>query len=199
MMFKVGITGGIGSGKTTVCKIFELLHIPVFYADDAAKELMISDGSLMEAIRQNFGSKAYLANGNLNRKHIANQVFNSPEKLNILNSLVHPKVFEAMDIWSQKQKSPYVTKEAALLFESRSYLKNNINILVSSPLELRIKRIMLRDRISNEKVQERINNQLSEAKKQELADYIVYNNEVDLLIPQVLKLHRVFLNKAQHT
>ncbi|MBK0382951.1 dephospho-CoA kinase [Pedobacter sp. SD-b] len=198
-MFKVGITGGIGSGKTTVCKIFELLHIPVFYADDAAKELMISDGSLMEAIRQNFGSKAYLANGNLNRKHIANQVFNSPEKLNILNSLVHPKVFEAMDIWSQKQKSPYVTKEAALLFESRSYLKNNINILVSSPLELRIKRIMLRDRISNEKVQERINNQLSEAKKQELADYIVYNNEVDLLIPQVLKLHRVFLNKAQHT
>ncbi len=196
-MFKVGITGGIGSGKTTVCKIFEILGIPVFYADDVAKLLMLTNLELIDAIKQNFGENSYLATGEINRKYIANQVFNNAKKLEILNNLVHPHVFKEMNFWSEEQKSPYVLKEAALLFESKSYLQNNINILVSSPLDLRFKRLINRDNTTKEKIQERVDNQLSEDEKKNLAHYIVNNNEQDFLIPQILSLHQIFLQKAK--
>jgi dephospho-CoA kinase len=192
-MLKVGITGGIGSGKTTVCKIFELLHIPVFYADDVAKKLMVNDVELVNQIKAVFGENSYLKNDTLNRKHISNIVFNDKNKLNTLNSLVHPAVFKAMDIWVSKQSSKYVVKEAALLFETGSYKKNDYNILVSCDLELRIKRIAKRDLISEEQIKARFDAQFSEDEKLKLTNFVIKNNETEFLIPQVLKLHQQFL------
>lgn len=192
-MLKIGITGGIGSGKTTVCKIFELLGIPVFYADDVAKTLMVSDVLLMKQIRSAFGAESYFKDGLLNRKHIADLVFSDQEKLNLLNSFVHPAVFRAMDSWTLQQNTPYVLKEAALLFESGSYLKNDFNVLVSADEELRISRVMKRDKVSIDKVKERIRNQMPEAEKKSKADFFIDNNEKIFLITQVLALHENFI------
>jgi dephospho-CoA kinase len=192
-MLKVGITGGIGSGKTTVCRIFELLNIPVFYADDEAKKLMVNNLELVDAIKIAFGEDAYYENGELNRKYISDIVFKDKDKLNMLNSLVHPAVFKAMEIWASKQKSKYVLKEAALLFESGSYRDNDYNILVSSDLDLRIERIAKRDLMSKDQIKARINTQFSEEVKEKLADFLIDNNESQFLIPQVLKLHHRFL------
>ncbi|MFC5284849.1 dephospho-CoA kinase [Pedobacter alpinus] len=196
MMLTIGITGGIGSGKTTVCKIFELLGIPVFYADDVAKHLMVTDEILIDQIKLEFGSAAYLEDGSLNRKHISSIVFSESQKLQKLNSFVHPAVFRAMDSWVKKQNSLYVLKEAALLFESGSYLQNNYNVLVSAPEKARIARVMQRDNISEEKVLERIKSQMSEEEKLAKADFFINNNEQEFLIMQVLKLHHIFTEKA---
>jgi dephospho-CoA kinase len=196
MSFKVGITGGIGSGKTTVCKVFELLGIPVFYADDEAKSLMINDALLVTEIKAAFGEEAYLDAQTLNRKYISNLVFNNPNELVKLNALVHPAVFRAFDTWFTKQKSPYVLKEAALLFESKSYKKNNKNILVSCPLNLRLQRVIKRDQSTKEKVLERIATQFTEEQKLALTDYNIQNNEEEFIIPQVLKLHDLFMKEA---
>jgi dephospho-CoA kinase len=193
-MLKVGITGGIGSGKTTVCKIFELLNIPVFYADDEAKKLMVNNLELVSQIKIAFTKNAYFDNGELNRKYLADIVFKDKSKLNILNSLVHPTVFKAMDIWANKQKSKYVLKEAALLFESGSYRVNDYNILISSDLELRIGRIAERDLITEEQIKSRLEAQFPEKEKEKMANFIIHNNESQFLIPQVLKLHHQFLN-----
>lgn len=195
-MLKIGITGGIGSGKTTVCKIFELLDIPVFYADEVAKHLMVFDALLIDQIKTNFGAESYSHGKTLNKKHIADLVFSDPEKLNLLNSLVHPAVFRAMDDWSLKQQSPYVLKEAALLFESGSYLKNDFNILVSANEDLRIARVMKRDQVNAAKVMERIQNQMLEAEKKLKADFFIDNNETDFLITQALALHQNFVKIA---
>ncbi len=195
-MLKIGITGGIGSGKTTVCEIFELLGISVFNADDSAKILMVTDTLLISEIKRAFGVESYLEDGALNRKHIADLVFSNPEKLALLNSFVHPAVFRAMDIWTLKQNGSYVLKEAALLFESGSYLKNDLNILVSAPEELRIARVMKRDHANAEKVKERIQNQMPEEEKQLKADFFIDNNETNFLITQVLALHQKFIEIA---
>lgn len=196
-MMKVGITGGIGSGKTTVCKLFELLGIPVFYADTVGKELMLSDLAVKQAIVNLFGDSAYFPDASLNRKYIADIVFKDNEKLNALNAIIHPAVKDAFLLWSEKQSALYVLKEAALLFESKSYLDNDYNILVSSPVELRIKRVMERDQTSREKVLERIKKQLPEGKKEKLADFFILNNEELHIIPQVLKLHEQLVLLAQ--
>ena len=196
MSFKVGVTGGIGTGKTTVCKVFELLGVPVFYADDEAKSLMINDLLLVSEIKDAFGKEAYLDAQTLNRKYISNLVFNNPKDLDKLNELVHPAVFRAFDTWFTQQKSPYVLKEAALLFESGSYKKNHKNILVSSPLNLRLQRVIKRDQSTKEKVLERIATQFTEEQKLELADYHIQNNEEEFIIPQVLKLHDLFMKEA---
>jgi dephospho-CoA kinase len=195
-MLKIGITGGIGSGKTTVCKVFELLDIPVFYADDVAKTLMVKDVILIQQIKATFGDEAYFADQSLNRKFISDTVFNQPNLLKKLNSFVHPAVFRAFDTWCLQQKAPYVLKEAALLFESGSYQQNDYNILVSCPLALRIQRVMLRDKLTQEKVMERIAVQLPEETKQSLANYLIQNNEQEFIITQVLQLHSQFLQKA---
>jgi dephospho-CoA kinase len=155
-MFKVGITGNIGSGKTTVCKIFEVLGIPVFYADDEGKKVMIEDDVLIAGIKQAFGTEAYFADGNLNRKHIAGIVFNDKEELLKLNALVHPAVFRAFDKWVINQKNvPYVLKEAALLFESDSYKMCDRSVLVTAPLDIRIQRVTQRDGITADEVKSR--------------------------------------------
>lgn len=190
-MLKIGLTGNIGSGKTTVSKIFELLGVPVFYADDAAKNVMVTDQILIGDIKSAFGGLSYFDDGSLNRKHIAGIVFKDAEQLAKLNAIVHPATFRAFDEWLKQIKDvPYVLKEAALLFESDSYKMCDYSILVQAPLEIRIKRVMQRDGLSRAEVESRDSKQFSEEKKTALADYIIKNDDVQLVIPQVLKLHQ---------
>jgi dephospho-CoA kinase len=194
MMLKVGVTGGIGSGKTTVCKVFELLGIPVFYADDVAKSIMHTDQVLKTAILNTFGERAYNKEGTLNRSYISSLVFNNKPELEKLNSLVHPAVFRAFDNWLLQQKdAPYVIKEAALLFESDSYKMCDESILVIAPTETKISRVKLRDGISDEDVKLRMNRQFSDEVKIKFADHILNNDEKQLIIPKIIQLHQQFL------
>jgi dephospho-CoA kinase len=193
-MLKIGITGNIGGGKTTVSKIFEVLEIPVFYADDAAKKAMVEDIVLIDAIKSAFGNEAYFNDGELNRKHIASIVFNNETELTKLNSIVHPAVFRAFDTWvSAIKEAPYVIKEAALLFESTSYKMCDYSIMVTAPLELRINRVLKRDGLTRTEIKSRNAKQFSEEKKTRLADFVVRNDDTELVIPQVLELHKQFL------
>lgn len=189
----MGITGGIGSGKTTVCKIFELQKIPVFYADLEAREIMSSDDQLIAEVKAAFGADIYTSERTLNRSKLARLVFNNDSLLAKLNSLVHPAVFRAFDKWVKRQTALYVIKEAALLFESGSYRDCQATILVKSPHDLKIKRVIERDSIGEADILKRMAKQLSDSEKESLSDYTLQNNEQDLLIPQVLKLHQNFL------
>ena len=190
-MLKIGLTGNIGSGKTTVSKVFEVLGVPVFYADDAAKSVMVSDAELIAGIKSAFGDAAYFDDGTLNRKHIAGIVFNDAGQLARLNALVHPATFRAFDEWIKNigTNVPYVLKEAALLFESDSYKLCDYSITIQAPFETRIKRVMQRDGLTREEIESRESKQFSEEKKSALADYIIVNDDVQLVIPQVLELH----------
>jgi dephospho-CoA kinase len=190
-MLKIGITGNIGSGKTTVSKLFELLGVPVFYADDEAKKVMVTDDILKDEIKLAFGKDAYFDNGTLNRKYLADIVFNDDHQLNRLNLLVHPATFRAFNNWAGCIiGAPYVLKEAALLFETDSYTICDYTILVRAPLEKRIERVIQRDGLKLDDIKSRESKQLPEEKKSSLADYIIINDDQHLVIPQVLKLHR---------
>ena len=191
-MLRIGLTGGIGSGKTTVAKIFEVLAVPVYYADDAAKRIMNEDENLKQRIIQHFGTEAY-ADSQLNRSHISAIVFTAPEKLALLNSLVHPVTIADADKWMQRQTAPYIIKEAALMFESDAHNHVDYVIGVSAPEQMRIQRTMQRDGISETAVAARINKQMNEEEKLKLCDFIINNDETQLLIPQVLQLHEKFL------
>lgn len=195
-MLKIGITGGIGSGKTTVCKVFETMGIPVFYADTVAKQIMITDELLIAGVKDAFGEKSYTTGGMLNNSYIAGIVFNDKDELAKLNALIHPAVFRAFDKWVEKVPAtvPYVLKEAALLFESGSYKMCDRNMLVLAPEELRLQRVMGRDGLSVEQVRARMDKQLPDEEKIKLADHLVHNNEADSLIIQVVRLHELFLN-----
>jgi len=196
-MLKIGLTGNIGSGKTTVSKIFEVLGIPVFYADDAAKSVMVNDKLLISEIKATFGDEAYFDDGTLNRKYIASIVFNNDAQLAKLNSIVHPATFRAFDAWVKNiTDAPYVLKEAALLFESDSYKMCDYNIMVQAPLEMRIQRVMQRDSLSRAEIESRNAHQFTEEKKTQLADFIISNDDTELVIPQVLKLHNHLLSLA---
>ena len=188
-MIKIGLTGGIGSGKTTVERMFEVLGIPVYYADDAAKRLMNTDAALREAIISVFGQQAYNQD-KLDRGYLASQVFGNKEKLEQLNLLTHPATINDANKWMERQTGPYILKEAALIFESGSNLHLDKVIGVSSPLELRISRVMKRDRISREDVLARINRQMNEEEKLSRCDYVIYNDEKQSLIDQVVNLHQ---------
>lgn len=192
-MLKIGITGGIGSGKSTVAKIFELLGIPVYYADAAAKDIMNRDPELKAQVQQHFGADVYDSNGQLDRKRLGNIVFNDQEKLQLLNSLVHPATIRDSEQWSLRQKSPYVLKEAALLFESESFHYLDKIIGVSAPQPLRILRVMQRDKVSRNEVFARMHKQMDETIKMRLCDYVIYNDEQQMVIPQVMKLHEEML------
>lgn len=197
-MYKVGITGGIGSGKTTVCKVFEVLGIPVFYADTVAKEIMVRDELLIEGIKTTFGKESYFEDGKLNNKHIASIVFNNEAELAKLNALVHPAVFRAFDLWEAQISAevPYTLKEAALLFESESYKMVDTTILVTAPLQIKLDRVVARDGITAEQVKARIDKQFSDAEKIKMANHFIVNDEEHSIIEQVLALHKVFLNTA---
>lgn len=194
-MLKIGITGGIGSGKTTVCKVFELLGVPVFYADTVAKEIMTSDVALVKDIKSTFGTASYLSDKSLDRKFLANIVFNNPEQLKKLNALVHPAVFRAFDRWieSLPAETHYVLKEAALLFESGSYKMCDKTLMVIAPESLRIERVMIRDGVTAEQVLQRMDQQWSEEEKTRLSDFKMFNSSDKSIIEQVLVLHKLFL------
>ena len=192
-MIKIGLTGGIGSGKTTVAKIFELLGIPVYYADDAAKRIMNEDEELKTAIQKQFGKDAY-DNEGLNRTFLSAKVFTDPSRLEILNSLVHPATIGDAAKWMSQQKTSYTIKEAALIFESGSAEHLDYVIGVYAPPHLRIKRAMERNHLSHEEVTQRINKQLDENIKMKLCDFVIYNDEQHLLIPQVIELHKKLLS-----
>ena len=190
-MLKIGLTGGIGSGKSTVAKIFETLGIPVYYADTEAKRLMNSSETLKKVIRQNFGEATY-ENDQLNRKYLGGIVFNNPEKLELLNALIHPVTINDAEQWMQQQSAPYSIKEAALLFESGAAENLDLIVGVYAPQALRIKRVMKRDGLTADEIMKRINRQVNEEMKMKLCDFVITNNEQELLIPQVLKLHQHF-------
>lgn len=190
-MLKIGITGGIGSGKTTVCQIFATLGIPIYYADDRAKALMISDNDLIHQIKNIFGEDAYDENGELNRKLISEKAFNDKTLLQQLNALVHPAVFQDTLNWYQTHHDKsYTLYEAAIMFESGSYKLLDKTITVFAPEEDRILRTMKRDNISREEVQLRIDKQMAEEEKIKMADYVIYNDHSQPLIEQVLAIHK---------
>jgi dephospho-CoA kinase len=197
-MYKVGITGGIGSGKTTVCKVFEVLGIPVFYADTEAKNMMVEDELLIEAIKLTFGEESYFEDRKLNNKHIAGIVFNNEAELAKLNALVHPAVFRAFDRWEANvnPKASYTLKEAALLFESGSYRMCDTTILVTAATDVKINRVMQRDNSTAEQVKARMDKQMSDAEKAKMANHFIINDETNSIIEQVLALHKEFLNLA---
>ena len=192
MPLKIGLTGGIGSGKTTVAKIFERLNVPVYYADAASKRLYHTDKALMASLKTHFGEDIY-TNEQLNRAKLAALVFRDNEKLELLNSLVHPLTIRDAEEWLRRQTAPYVLKEAALLFESGSVAGLDYVIGVYAPTHLRIKRVMDRDQLTREDVQNRMSKQIAETVKMRLCDFIITNNEQELVIPQVLSLHQQLL------
>ncbi len=197
-MLQIGITGGIGSGKTTVCKIFELLGIPVYYADDQAKRLMIEDPKLIEQVKEIFGNESYFEDGSLHRKHIAGIAFSDPSKLAQLNGAVHPAVARDGIRWNAEQEDiAYTLKEAALLFESGSHKGLDQIICVTAPVEVRIKRVIIRDDVSREAVLARIGQQIPEEEKVGLSDFVIHNDGDQMIIPQILKIHQDLLSIAK--
>ena len=192
---QIGITGGIGTGKSIVCKIFKVLKVPTYDADSRAKAVMTTDGILVEAIRKEFGTLSYKANGDLNREFLSKEVFADEAKLKTLNALVHPRVAADYDAWLSKQiGQPYVLKEAALLFESGSYMAMDKVLVVSSPIDFRIQRILSRDAHRNEgQVRSIMSNQLAEEEKERRADYRIKNDEKHSVLEQALQLHQQFL------
>lgn len=195
-MLKIGLTGGIGSGKSAVAEIFKVLGIPVFDADREAKAIMEQDMQLVASLQQAFGAATYSA-GRLDRKYLADIVFNDPYKLDLLNALVHPATIAAANEWMKAQHTPYVIKEAALMFEAGSAVHLDYVIGVHAPQHIRIKRVMDRDKATREQVLARMDRQVSEEIKMRLCDFVVVNDEQQLLIPQVLQLHEKFIAMAQ--
>ncbi|MEK0441430.1 MAG: hypothetical protein RL403_408 [Bacteroidota bacterium] len=194
----VGVTGGIGSGKSTVCKLFSLLGVPIYTADERAKWLMSHDSKLKEQISAAFGSTAYQPNGELNRAYLAETVFSNSEKIASLNALVHPAVRKDFTQWISQQTAPYLIKEAALLFETGAAKELDCVINVSSPLRVRMARVLLRDpNRTEEQVNQIINQQLPDEEKNERADFSIKNTDNKLLLPQVIALHELLLRKAE--
>ena len=194
-MLTIGLTGGIGSGKSTVAKIFEVLGIPVFNADLQAKQLMEENLDIRSAIQAQFGPETY-TDGKLNRSILSAKVFSNSYLLDRLNSIVHPITIAYANSWAKRQTSPYVIKEAALIFEAGSGANLQYVVGVYAPKALRIHRVMQRDQFTREQVIERMNRQIKEEIKMKLCDYVLINDEQRLLTPQVLQLHKTFLTLA---
>ncbi len=186
----VGITGGIGSGKSVVCKVFEQLGIPVYEADSAAKLLYDKYPELKQSIKELVSEDAIDKNGNINKKKLAEIVFNNDEKLAVLNKLVHPLVKLDFKNWVESHKGfPYLIKEAAILFESGANKDCDIVITVVSPIELRVERVRQRDKKTKAEIEAIISRQLSEEELIKRSDFVIYNDEKQMVIPQVLKVH----------
>jgi dephospho-CoA kinase len=190
---KLGVTGGIGSGKTSVCRVFTALEVPVFSADPEAKRIMENDKGIMQRINSIVGKNLYIS-GNLDRGSLASLIFNDHSLLEKVNSLVHPIVLDNFKKWEQEQTAPYVIMEAAILFESgASKLVDKIAVVVA-PIGERVNRVIHRNNLSREQVMERMRNQIDDKTRIKLSDYIIYNSENDMIIPAILKIHEEILS-----
>lgn len=192
-MLKVAVTGGIGSGKTIVCTVFEKLGIPVFYADNEAKQLMNSNIEIRKKMLKSFDTEIFDDNFQLNRIKFAAIIFNNKEALDTINGIVHPVVKQEFSLWAELQHSPYVIQEAAILFESGQEELFDKIITVTAPLEIRIERVISRDNTTKERVFERLNNQMDEEYKCQQSNYVIINDGKKMLLPQILNIH----NKLQ--
>jgi dephospho-CoA kinase len=192
-IMKLGVTGGIGSGKTSVCRVFCVLGIPVFFADPEANQVMNSDKNIIREINK-LSSKNLYSNGTLDRKKLATLIFNDEDLLRKVNSLVHPIVFDNFKRWTEIQTSPYVIMEAAILFESgASELVDRVATVIA-PVEERISRVTKRNTLSREQVLERINNQMNDSERIKKSDYIINNAENEMIIPAILNIHQDILD-----
>jgi len=196
---KVGVTGGIGSGKTLVCNIFNTFGIPIYNADRRAKDLMVKDQKVIEAIKNHFGEEAYLDKKKLNGNYLSAKVFNDKRKLKLLNGIVHPAVAADFDNWSQNQAGKlYIIKEAALLIESGSYKTLDYLVTITAPVDIRVGRVLSRDiHRSKNSVLDIISNQLNDGEKADKSNFIIDNSGQNLLIPQVLKIHEFLISLKQ--
>jgi dephospho-CoA kinase len=190
---RIGVTGGIGSGKTTVSRLFGILNVPVYNADLRAKYLINNSPIIASQIIGQFGEQVY-SNNILNGKLLAQIVFNNPNELEKLNNIVHPHVFQDFDSWTQLHKNQhYIIKEAALIYETILHQKLDKIIVVTAPLDLRIARTIKRDKIRQQDVTQRMANQMSDSEKIKKADWVINNGNYDLLMPQVLHIHQQLL------
>jgi len=197
-MKKIGITGGIGSGKSTVCEIFKLLGVPVFHADEEAKKLQDNDPSIREHLINLFGKRIYSSDGKLDRKKLAGLIFNDSIALANVNSIIHPLVRLSFQKWTQQhQDALYILYEAAVLLESGYSSDFDRNILVLADEKVRIERVIRRDHISEELVMQRINNQMPDAQKIKMVDFIIENNNRKLLFPQILELNKLIISDGK--
>ncbi|MEI8074613.1 MAG: dephospho-CoA kinase [Bacteroidota bacterium] len=196
-MLKIGLTGGIGSGKTTVAHIFKVLGIPVFDADTVAKDLMENNTELRDKLIAQFGTNVF-ESGKLNRKWLASIVFQDPHQLDLLNAQVHPMTLQAAENWFVQQDADYVIKEAALLFEAGAGAGLDFIIGVFAPPHIRIQRVMQRDGLSREEVLARIDRQVSDTIKMKLCDFVIVNDDQQLLTEQVLELHQKLIQLNIH-
>ena len=196
-MKKIGITGGIGSGKSTICKVFESFGVPVYYADQEAKNIYSKNKDLKDKVIDLFGNDIYLQSGEINREKLAEIVFSDKNKLEALNRIVHPAVAEDFNNWcsNQEKNNSYIIKEAALLIESGSYKQLDYLFYVSAPLEERINRVVKRDNTSAVNVKARINNQKSEKENISYADLVLLNDNNTLLLPELIAIHKRMVNK----
>lgn len=197
-MLKVGITGGIGAGKSVVCQVFKTLGIPVFDADATAKYLTEHDSELVTAIKELFGADIY-SNGTLNREKVGERVFKQPELLEKLNAVIHPATIAYGEKWMSEQATPYAVKEAAIFFETGSNKGMDVMIGVSAPDEIRIKRALQRPGMTREKITARMANQMPQEEKMNLCDYVIINDGNSSLIAQVLEIHQSILNRATNS
>lgn len=199
-MLKVGITGGIGSGKSTVCRLFEKFGVPVYYADDRAKWLMNYDKGIRKQLIDNFGAAVYNDEGKLDRKYLANLVFQDKNQLERLNAIVHPAVFEDGRQWQAEQEAlgvAYTIKEAALLYETGSYASLDKIIVVTAPEKIRIQRVMERDGATEEEVRARMSKQMPQEEKEKRANFIIQNIAWESLGTQISQIHEDLLYHAK--
>jgi len=195
-MLKVGVTGGIGSGKSTVCNLFKCLEVPIFNADEAGRRLLAKDKSVIEQIRQIFGEDI-LVEGKPDRKKMAEIVFKNPQKLTNLNSVIHPAVRKKFNDWVTEQTSPYVIDEAAILFETGIYKQLDLIVLVVAPEQLRIKRVINRDGSDELSVKDRMKNQWSDEEKKKMADFVIMNDDITPLLPEIMEIHTAIISKIK--
>ena len=185
---QIGLTGGIGSGKTTISNIFKYLGVPVFNSDNISKELITTNQHIIQSIIKEF-DKSIIQDNVINTKLLAKIVFSNKHKLEILNSIIHPHVLQKFDDWVLKQNGKYIIKESAILFESNTYQKLNKIILVKSPLEMRIKRVCKRDDRTENDVKRIINNQIDQDEYMPHIDYVIHNDQ-ELLLPKIIRLEK---------
>jgi dephospho-CoA kinase len=195
-VLKIGVTGGIGSGKTSVCRVFNVLGVPVFSADKEAHLIMDNDQGVIVRIKKISGKNLY-SEGVLDRAEMAKLIFNDSRLLQRVNGIVHPAVFEKFNKWQENQSVPYVILEAAILFESGASKLVDRTITVIAPLEERVKRVIRRNRLTYEQVMDRIRNQMDDESKIRLSDYVIMNSEQDMIIPEVLRIHSDILRLAK--